>query len=243
MSAGGTQPARNRAKTDASPRVLAVAALKLASIAGFCLMVASCGYRQSDPSDAGDATPAPNGVRQGDGDNQKEIAEAWKEEDRMVHEHLDSSGWINREAGVAHIPIDRAMSLIVLEKRSSGPRSDVPENTNAHEKGTALRKAGRELFRKYGCNGCHSPGANAHAPSLVGIYGEMVRLSDGTFVRADEQYLRDSILHAGKRMVAGYASGMPTYSGYIPEPDVLELIAYLKSFSGTTDDPAAPSPY
>jgi|CZKI01.1.fsa_nt_gi mono/diheme cytochrome c family protein len=242
MSAGGIQPAHNRAIKDRSPRVMAAAALNLVSIVGFCLMVTSCSYRQSDQADAGELTPAPEGAQQGGGDDQKGIAEAWKEEDRIVHEHLDSSGWINREAGVAHIPIDRAMDLILLEKRSSGPQSDVSENTGAHEKDTALRSAGRALFRKYGCNACHSPSANPHAPSLVGIYGETVRLSDGTFVRADEQYLRDSILHAGKRMVAGYAPSMPSYNSYIPEHDVLELIAYLKSFTGTKDDPAARSP-
>src|ERR1035438_4100152 len=98
MSAGGLQPVRNRARTDGSPTVMAAAALKLVSIIGFCLMVASCRYRQSAQTDAGELTPAHEGARQSVGDDQKAIAEAWKEEDRMVSEHLDSCGWINREA-------------------------------------------------------------------------------------------------------------------------------------------------
>jgi mono/diheme cytochrome c family protein len=214
----------------------AAAAIQRLSFVGLCLLAASCSHHQGDPANMGGSTLS------GDGDDREEIAEAWKQEDRMVHEHLDSSGWINREAGVAHIPIDRAMDLVLLEKRSSGPQPDAPENTGSHEDGSALRRAGRDLFRQYGCNACHSPRAKSHAPSLVGIYGETVRLSDGTFVLADEEYLRDSILHAGRRMVAGYARSMPSYGSYIPEPDALKLVAYLRSFVGTKDDPAAPMP-
>jgi cytochrome c oxidase subunit 2 len=101
-----------------------------------------------------------------------------------------------------------------------------------------LRSSGRRLFQQFGCSVCHDPDAFVHAPSLVGIYGQRVRLSDGTFVRADDQYLHDSILHASRQVVAGYVPMMPSYDGVIPEPDVLELISYLKSI--TPAPPAAP---
>jgi cytochrome c oxidase subunit 2 len=156
-----------------------------------------------------------------------------------VHEHLYSAGWIDRSAGVAHIPIDRAMDLILVDKDPSAPQSDKSEASGADEKNTPLQSAGRELFRKYGCDVCHSPDAHIHVPSLVGIFGEKVRLSDGMFVRADDQYLRNSILHAGIQLVAGYPPIIRTFSGYIPEPDVLGLMACLKSFKGTKGDPAS----
>ena len=238
MSADGLQPARDRRKTDASS--MAGSVVKSASIAGLCLIVASCSYRHGERTDAGGLDTATTASIQGDGEDRKEIEKAWEEEDRMVHEHLDAPGWIDPGAGIAHIPIDHAMDLIVLEKRSSGPKPAEPGITDRHEFDTALRRNGRQLLGKYGCDICHSPGADSHAPSLVGIYGELVRLNDGTFVRADEQYLRNSILHAGVQVVAGYAPTMPSYAAYIPEADVLELIAYLKSFKGTKDDPTAP---
>lgn len=101
------------------------------------------------------------------------------------------------------------------------------------------RSAGRRLFVQYGCSVCHDPDAALHAPSLVGIYGQRVRLGDGTFARADDQYLHDSILHGSQQVVAGYRPIMPTYDGVIPEPDVLELVSYLKSI---TRPPAPPGP-
>jgi hypothetical protein len=66
-----------------------------------------------------------------------------------------------------------------------------------------------------------------------------VRLTDGTFVQADDQFLRNSILHEGMQAVAGYPPIVPAFNGFIPETEVLELIAYLKSFKGTSGDPAA----
>ena len=108
--------------------------------------------------------------------------------------------------------------------------------------GTTVSSAGSRLFQQYGCNICHAPGAAIHAPSLDGIYGRRVRLVDGTFVRADDQYLHDAILHASQQVVAGYAPVMPAFRGVIPEPDVLELVAYLKSSTGgaVISGPAAP---
>ena len=102
-----------------------------------------------------------------------------------------------------------------------------------------LHGAGRHLFKQYGCSICHDPDAVIHAPSLVGIYGQRVRLSDGSFVRADDQYLHDSILHSAQQVVAGYEPVMPSYSSVIPEPDVLELIAYLKSLDDTAPAPGS----
>ncbi len=48
-------------------------------------------------------------------------------------------------------------------------------------------------------------------------------------MRADEQYLHDSILHAGAQIVAGYQEIMPTFAGQISEQEVIELIAYIQS--------------
>jgi cytochrome c oxidase subunit 2 len=106
-------------------------------------------------------------------------------------------------------------------------------NAGDEKKDPASQGGGRRLFQQYGCSVCHDPGAIVHAPSLVGIYGQQVRLSDGSFVQADDQYLHDSILHSTRQVVAGYAPVMPSYTGVIPEPHVLELIAYLKSLRGT----------
>jgi cytochrome c oxidase subunit 2 len=102
--------------------------------------------------------------------------------------------------------------------------------------------AGHRLFLQYGCNVCHSPEATVRAPSLAGLYGRRVPLGDGTIVRADDQYLHDAILHAPQEVVAGYAPVMPAFGGVISEPDVLALIAYLKTLSGPASVPAPVPP-
>jgi cytochrome c oxidase subunit 2 len=88
---------------------------------------------------------------------------------------------------------------------------------------------GRDLFIRHGCAGCHSANSIVHAPPLEGVYGRLQPVENGQFVQADDAYLRDSILQPGQHIVAGYANVMPSFQGVIPEGDLLDLIAYLKS--------------
>lgn len=92
-----------------------------------------------------------------------------------------------------------------------------------------LARKGEKLFREFGCSGCHVNSVAVHAPPLAGLYGKMVPLNDGTFVRADDQYIRDSILLPASQIVAGYQPIMPTFEGRVNEEQLLQLIAYIKS--------------
>ena len=38
-------------------------------------------------------------------------------------------------------------------------------------------------------------------------------LNDGSVVKADENYIRESIVHPSAKIVAGYENIMPTYEG------------------------------
>ncbi len=93
----------------------------------------------------------------------------------------------------------------------------------------SLVAAGEHAFRTRGCSGCHAANAAIRAPLLEGIYGKQVPLADGSFVTADDQYLRDSILLPNKQIAAGYEAIMPTFQGQIAEEEVNAIIAYLKS--------------
>jgi cytochrome c oxidase subunit II len=98
--------------------------------------------------------------------------------------------------------------------------------------GIGLAGRGAQLFRSYGCSGCHDPRSSVHAPDLNGLYGRTVPLADGTTVRVDDRYLHDSILLPQKEVAAGYPPIMPSYQGQIGEEEVLALIAYLKTLGG-----------
>lgn len=95
-----------------------------------------------------------------------------------------------------------------------------------------LAAQGEALFRRYGCSGCHGAQAAQRAPSLNGVYGGPVPLSDGTTVVADDRYIHDSIVLPKQQVVAGYAPIMPTFAGQIGEEDLIRLVAYIKSLGG-----------
>jgi cytochrome c oxidase subunit 2 len=92
-----------------------------------------------------------------------------------------------------------------------------------------LAAQGKDLFRRYGCSGCHETGGTVRAPRLEGVFGSPVPLSDGSVVVADERYVRDSILDPKAQVAAGYAPVMPTFAGQIGEDDLAKLVAYVES--------------
>jgi len=95
--------------------------------------------------------------------------------------------------------------------------------------GETMAEAGERLFNQLGCATCHAGDATARGPSLIGLFGQPVRLADGQTVVADERYLRQSILEPAQQMVAGYQPLMPTFQGLISEEGLLQIIAYIKS--------------
>ena len=88
---------------------------------------------------------------------------------------------------------------------------------------------GRKVFLKYRCASCHSADSDARAPVLENLFGKPVALSDGRVVKADERYLRESMLNPSADIVAGYENIMPTYRGELDEDDIFELIAFIQS--------------
>jgi cytochrome c oxidase subunit 2 len=100
----------------------------------------------------------------------------------------------------------------------------------ARAEGTpSMAERGRTLFASLGCAACHGERQGPRGPSLQGLFGRMVELQDGTTVRADETYLRQSVLRPQAQVVRGeFESPMPSYQGQVSEEDVTELIAWLK---------------
>ncbi|MBM3493366.1 MAG: cytochrome c oxidase subunit II [Armatimonadetes bacterium] len=99
-----------------------------------------------------------------------------------------------------------------------------------------LVEAGRKLFDQMACGSCHGNTARTGAVppeqrggSLNGLYGSMVRLKGGRQVKADEAYLRESILRPNEKIVDGYWPIMPSYEGQLTEEQVIQLIAYMKT--------------
>jgi len=65
----------------------------------------------------------------------------------------------------------------------------------------------------------------------VGIYNKPVLLEDGRTVTADENYIRESILEPGAKIVRGFKPVMPTFQGQISDEQLNALVAYVKSLT------------
>lgn len=94
-----------------------------------------------------------------------------------------------------------------------------------------LITAGRSLFQKHACIQCHETGAGVLAPSLNGIYLKKILLSNDREVIADENYIRESIVNPGAKIVKGFSNTMPSFDGQLSEDELFQLIGYIKSLT------------
>jgi cytochrome c oxidase cbb3-type subunit 3 len=96
--------------------------------------------------------------------------------------------------------------------------------TNPYTGSTAAIAAGRRWFTAYNCAGCHSGYAGGGmGPNLrdsVWIYGS----SDADIFAT---------------ITAGRPNGMPAWGGRIPENQIWQLVAYLRTL-GTDAEPVKP---
>jgi cytochrome c oxidase subunit 2 len=56
-------------------------------------------------------------------------------------------------------------------------------------------------------------------------------LEDGRTVVADENYVRESILNPGAKVVSGFKPIMPSFQGQVSEESLMALVAYVKSLA------------
>jgi cytochrome c oxidase subunit II len=100
--------------------------------------------------------------------------------------------------------------------------------------GGSLSQAGEKLFSGLGCVTCHSGESGSRGPNLAGIYGQPQKTADGRAVVADDDYIRESILNPQAKLVAGYGPIMPTFAGQVSEESLIQLVAYVKTLQGST---------
>lgn len=97
---------------------------------------------------------------------------------------------------------------------------------NEYEENAYAMSQGQHLFRAFNCNGCHSSGGGGGmGPPLIDqkwIYGSQPEQIFATIVQ-------------------GRPNGMPSFRGKIPEYQVWQLVAYVRSMSGLVSSAAAPS--
>jgi len=104
--------------------------------------------------------------------------------------------------------------------------------TSGSEAGKGMPPAefGAKLYQSKACATCHRiDGIASVGPSFKGIFGNQVKLSNGSSVMVDENYIRESILNPGAKVVMGFQPVMPTFQGILSDKEIDALIAYIKS--------------
>lgn len=102
---------------------------------------------------------------------------------------------------------------------------------------------GKDLFEnKLGCASCHAGGPAQRGAKLEGIFNHDVKLVGGTTVKADEQYIRTSILNPASQVVEGFQPIMPTFKGQVTEEQLNSLVAYIKSLTPNAGASTAAAP-
>ena len=93
-------------------------------------------------------------------------------------------------------------------------------------------RPGDQIFAQEGCTGCHTTdGSPSVGPSMKGLYGKTEKLADGSSVQVDDNYLRESILVPGAKVVEGFAPTMPPFQGRLSDEEVSNLIDYIKTLA------------
>lgn len=115
-----------------------------------------------------------------------------------------------------------ANGVAVNEVHAGGPLS-VSEHGPYEESAYAVGE-GKRLFSAFNCVGCHNHGGGGIGPALMDakwIYG------------SHPEQIYSSI-------VQGRPDGMPSFAGRIPDYQVWELVAYVRSLSGQLPTDIAP---
>jgi cytochrome c oxidase subunit 2 len=106
------------------------------------------------------------------------------------------------------------------------------QETGGIDPNMPLDKLGEVLHESKGCATCHSvDGTPGQGPSWKGVFGHQVTLQNGQTVLADENYIRESILVPGAKVVKGYDNIMPVFQGVLRPREVDALVAYIKTLS------------
>src|SRR5829696_5279884 len=111
-----------------------------------------------------------------------------------------------------------------LTTLQAGERSPLPEFENEYENNAFALSEGKRLFTQMNCSGCHANGGGAIGPALM----------DDKWIYGSEP---DQIFAT---IVEGRPNGMPSFHGKLPDYQVWQIAAYVRSLSGNVPKDAAP---
>jgi cytochrome c oxidase cbb3-type subunit III len=125
---------------------------------------------------------------------------------------------------VLELPSAEEASLQQMSDLAPGPKhKKVRSLPNPDENNSWAMSEGKQLYEAYNCVGCHAHGGGGMGPALMDekwIYGHKPQQVYATIVE-------------------GRPNGMPSFRGKIPNDQVWEIVAYVRSLSGLANQWAA----
>ncbi len=112
-----------------------------------------------------------------------------------------------------------------LTPGTGGPVTSVSGKGQDFEVNAYHLSQGKRLFAWFNCNGCHANGGGGIGPPLIDdkwVYGGSI----------------ENIVHTIRE---GRPNGMPSFRGKIPDDQIWEVAAYVRSMSGNVPKDSAPS--
>ena len=101
---------------------------------------------------------------------------------------------------------------------------------SAYDDAMPLAEVGAKVWAERGCKSCHSLDGTipkGGGPSFRGLWGKNEAMSDGRYVKVDENYIRESVLDPNKKLVLGFGAVMPPTP--LEERELRGIIAFIKS--------------
>ncbi len=136
---------------------------------------------------------------------------------------IDASTFNN---SLASMPVDSLLAILRL------PDEEFSKFVGEQKKAMAalpLHKRGEMIYQRL-CASCHTTdGSKSIGPTFKGLYGKTENLADGSTVKVDENYLRESILDPNAKIVAGFQAVMPPFQGQLSEEEIQALIEFIKT--------------
>jgi cytochrome c oxidase cbb3-type subunit 3 len=117
-----------------------------------------------------------------------------------------------------------AVTVSSLQPGAPSPPASDPR-AHQYEENAYHINQGERLYRWFNCNGCHAAGGGDIGPALMD--------AEWRYGGSMEQ------IHA--TIMEGRPNGMPSFRGKIPDQQVWQIAAYVRSLSGNVPKAAAPS--
>ena len=88
----------------------------------------------------------------------------------------------------------------------------------------------QDIFVRMACNACHSiNGSLKFGPTIKNQFGTEIRHTDGTILKINEDYIRESLIEPLKYIAEGYTPIMPSYRKVLSDKEIEDIIAYIKA--------------